>query len=181
MGPSISTTFGRSYLNPDQWDGYRPARERLYRVLSEQRIANNVVLTGDVHSSWCNELTANPFDGTQYDPSTGRGAVAVEFVCPAVTSPGPVPEAAAPAVGAQLRAISPHVKYVELSQRGYGILDLNRERAQGEIYHVSAVNVRGGSERLAAAFAVESGGQLLQSVSTAATADAIADPAPSGE
>ncbi len=178
MMAQLSTTFGRSYLNPDQWDGYRPARERLYRMLNEGRIGNNVVLTGDIHSSWCNELTADPFDAAKYDPATGRGAVGVEFVCPAVTSPGPVADAAAPIVGAQLRAVSPHIKYVQLSRRGYGILDLNRERAQSEIYHVDTVDTRGGGEQLAAAFAVRSGSTLLQQVSATTTTPAIADPAP---
>jgi len=178
MMAQLSTSFGRGFLNPDQWDGYRPARERLYQQLSG--IGNNVVLTGDIHSSWCNELTANPFDGTLYDPATGRGAVGVEFVCPGVTSPG-VPEAIAPAIAAQLRAVSPHVKFVELSRRGYGILDLNRDRAQGEIYHVSNVNARGGGEQLAAAFATERDRNFLEAVTAPAPAAVRADPAPRSE
>ena len=177
MMAQLSTTFGRSILNPDQWDGYRPARERLYGVLREAKIKNNVVLTGDIHSSWCNELTVNPFDGAQYDPVTGRGALGVEFVCPGVTSPG-LPDATAPIVAAQLRAVSPHVKYLDLSRRGYGILDLNRERAQGEIYHVTTVSTRDAGEQLATAFVSESGSNALQVVTTAAASATLADPAP---
>jgi alkaline phosphatase D len=177
MMAQLSTTFGRTLLNADQWDGYRPARERLFDLLREGRINNNVVLTGDIHSSWCNELTSNPFDPADYDPATGKGAVGVEFVCPGVTSPG-VADAAAPTVAAQLRAVSPHVKYLDLSRRGYGILDLNRERAQGEIYHVPTVSERVGGQQLAAAFASESGSNALKAVSAPAPGFTRADPAP---
>jgi alkaline phosphatase D len=180
MMAQLSSNLGRTIINSDQWDGYRAARERLYGVLREGSINNNVVLTGDIHSSWCNELTSNPYDAAQYDPATGRGAVGVEFVCPGVTSPG-VAEAAAPTVAAQLRAVSPHVKFVELSRRGYGILDLNRERAQGEIYHVPTVSERVGGEQLATAFATETGSNVLRVVSSPAPGRAIADPAPADD
>lgn len=70
------------------WDGYAPARDRLYRHLLDHNIDNVVVLTGDIHSSWGNDLSLNPYDPAVYDPTTGRGSVGVEFVTPGVTSPG---------------------------------------------------------------------------------------------
>ncbi|HKE93355.1 MAG TPA: alkaline phosphatase D family protein, partial [Povalibacter sp.] len=144
MMAQLSATFGRTIINPDQWDGYAPARERLFSVLREHQIRNNVVLTGDIHSSWCNDLTSNPWDPTgAYNPATGAGIVGVEFVTPAVSSPGPVQDPAQAAVVAgQLRFVSPHMKYINLFRRGYGVLDVDRERARCEIYHVSTVDSR---------------------------------------
>ena len=47
---------------------------------------NVVVLTGDIHTSWAIDLSTNPYDDETYDPDSGAGALAVEFVTPAVTS-----------------------------------------------------------------------------------------------
>ena len=44
-------------------------------------MGNLVALTGDIHSSWGNEIAGNPF-------VPGYAAQGVEFVCPAVTSQG---------------------------------------------------------------------------------------------
>lgn len=180
MMAQLSTTFGATIINPDQWDGYGPARARLYDTIRTGGVDGVVVLTGDIHSSWCNELTANPWDRSgSYAPGTGRGAVGVEFVCPAVTSPSPVPD---PAVATQtafvLRQISPHVRYVDLIRRGYGLLDIDRERVQGELWHVSGIGTRASGETLGAAFVtpVRTGG--LVQVASASAARAGADPAP---
>jgi alkaline phosphatase D len=163
MMAQLSSTFGQTLINPDQWDGYRPARERLYRHLIDNNIANNVVLTGDIHSSWCSDLTLNPWDVSAYNPQTGRGVIGAEFVCPAVTSPGPIPDpTAAATIAAQLRFVSPHIKYIDLFRRGYGVLDLNNERAQCEIYHVATVDAQSDQEQLAAVMVSEVGNNLVR-------------------
>ena len=163
MMAQLSTTFGRTLLNPDQWDGYRPARERLYRHLIDNQITDNVVLTGDIHSSWASDLTLNPWDASIYNPETGEGVIGAEFVCPAVSSPGPVPDpATAEATARQLRFVSPHMKYINLYRRGYGVLDLNHERAQCEIYHVATVQARSDVEQLAAVLVSERGNNVVR-------------------
>ncbi|MGH8188721.1 MAG: alkaline phosphatase D family protein, partial [Steroidobacteraceae bacterium] len=115
MAP-LSRTQGRTIRNPDQWDGYAPSRERLFKVLRERDIRNNVVLTGDIHSSWCNELSSNPWA----DASAAEArAVGVEFVGPAVSSPGlRVDPQQAITDAERLRATSPHMKYIEMHHRG---------------------------------------------------------------
>lgn len=64
-------------LNLDAWDGYPAARERLYAAMAEAGATDLIVLTGDTHEWWANEL----FDGT------GR-RMGVELGTNAVTSPG---------------------------------------------------------------------------------------------
>ncbi len=146
MMAQLYLDFGRSIANPDQWDGYRPARNRIYDHLRTHRIDNVVILTGDIHSSWGSDLTPNPFDGS-YNPATGGGALGVEFVAPGITSPflfPDTPEGAAQAAGAarQIRAISPHMKFAELFRRGYLLLDVDRTRVQGEWYFPKTIRER---------------------------------------
>jgi len=42
---------------PDSWDGYPAARERFYDALVENGIQDMLVLTGDAHEFWANNLT----------------------------------------------------------------------------------------------------------------------------
>jgi alkaline phosphatase D len=179
MMAQLSVTKGISLRNSDQWDGYAPARERLYKHLVDHRIDNNIVMSGDIHSSWCNDLTSKPWDTNAYDPASGQGTVAVEFVTPAVSSPGPVTDPVDAANREKLiPSISPHIKYLDFTQRGYSLLDVTRERVQGEVWHVPTVDTRVAGERLAAAFVSESQRNGLQRVSSATQARSAADPAP---
>lgn len=129
-------------LNSDQWDGYPAARQRFFSLLRAMMVQNVVVLTGDIHTSWAIELTETPQDSMSYDPATGRGALAVEFVYPGVTSPG-FPQVIANTVLPQVMRESRHVKFVDLVRRGYGILDITPTRLQSALYlHVDGETAR---------------------------------------
>ncbi len=142
-----SRTQGKTIRNPDQWDGYAPARERLFEVLRERDIRNNVVLTGDIHSSWANDLSSNPWAASA--TADEARVVGVEFIGPAMSSPGLRGEAQAVTDAERVRSTSPHIKYVELHKRGYGVLDVTRDRAQCEWYHLPTVSVRDKRQELA--------------------------------
>lgn len=51
-------------VNHDQWDGYRVSRERLLGYLDRVGVANPVVLSGDWHSAWVNDLEQVPGSGS---------------------------------------------------------------------------------------------------------------------
>jgi alkaline phosphatase D len=162
MLAQLSLTAGRTVLNPDQWDGYAPARERLFQHLREQRITDNVVLTGDIHSSWCADLTSNPWDAA-YDAASGRGVLGVEFTCPGITSPSSTRDPSLAIERARrFRDVAPHFKYVELLRRGYGVLDLTPERAQAELYHVDTVAKPDASQSLSRVMVSERGDNTLR-------------------
>jgi alkaline phosphatase D len=148
-------------FNVDQWDGYLPSRIRLLTHLATSSISNVVILTGDIHSSWGNDITGNPFDPAGYSASTGRGSQAVEFVTPAITSPGIDDAAMAALLEGQIRATHPHVKYVNLFRRGYVLVDLTRERAQAEWYHVRTIMEPRAEEELARVLKSDSGASTL--------------------
>jgi alkaline phosphatase D len=175
MIAQLSRTQGRTIRNSDQWDGYGPTRERLFEVLRERDIRNNVVLTGDIHSTWCNDLSSNPW-ATSATSDEAR-IVGVEFVGPAISSPAQSDRAEAAAASEQLRTVSPHMKYIERYSRGYGILDVTRERAQCEFYHLPTVSVRDNRQDLAVVYASEAGNNSLKPAS-AEQRDALAEQAP---
>ncbi|MBC7978577.1 MAG: alkaline phosphatase D family protein [Myxococcales bacterium] len=176
MMAQLSPSGGQTLFNLDQWDGYIPARERLFTSIRDNAIDNVVVLTGDIHSSWANELTSNPWSAG-YHPGTGAGAIGVEFVTPAVSSPGILNPVEAAQTAAFVRSVSPHMKFVELNKRGYVVLDIDRERLQGEFWHAATVATPSRDEALAAAFATEAGANHLVPVSGASAARVQADPA----
>jgi alkaline phosphatase D len=150
-------------LNPDQWDGYARSRSRVLRTIAMQGLDNVVVLTGDIHSSWAMDLAFDPFDPTSYDPGTGEGSHAVEFVTPGVTSPAIDDPALADRLTEVLAKSHPHVKFVDLVNRGYLLLDVDAERIQAEWYHVTTVVEPLADELLSAIYVAESGRNHLVS------------------
>ena len=64
------------------------------------------------------------------------------------------------------------MKFAELNKRGYVLLDIDRERVQGEFWHVATVDSVSREETLAAAFVNEAGANRLQPVSAATSARA---------
>ena len=147
----------------DTWDGYASARRRLLELLTREGIEDVAVLTGDIHSSWAFEVGADPWSKVADE----REPRLVEFIAPAVTSPGPVPAARAGEFAADFLARHPHLHWVELETRGYVVLDLRRERIQAEWWFVDTVEERRADEHMAKAFVVERGRPRLREVADA--------------
>ncbi|WP_201583883.1 alkaline phosphatase D family protein [Psychrobacter immobilis] len=125
----------------DIWNGYASARTRLLDFIEDNRIDNTVVLTGDYHASFAFDICKDPFDASRYNPTTGEGSIAVEFVCPALTSL-PFPETA----GIEL---NPHQKFNNQTDRGYMLLDITEEACQCEWYYTDTLTERDDGTRFA--------------------------------
>ncbi|MEM7104515.1 MAG: alkaline phosphatase D family protein [Bacteroidota bacterium] len=121
-------------INTDSWDGYRAERSRLFDEVINRGIENMVVLSGDFHTGWANDL---PLDN--YDPDDGSNSAGVEFVTTSITSLNfPVP------IGENLiQLLNQHVKYVDLDDKGYYILDINQQRTQADYYHIDGIDSPG--------------------------------------
>ena len=63
-------------LYPDCWDGYPAARERLYQALDSSGVRDMLVLTGDSHEFWANDLTRD--DGEKMGVELGTTSVSSE-------------------------------------------------------------------------------------------------------
>lgn len=168
-GANQATDPGLYYINGDQWDGYEPARNRLYAAIqgdaANAAVNNLVVLTGDIHSSWAADLHPNPYNPVVasggYDKATGAGALAVEFVGTSVTSPG-IDSDTSGAIAGAIRFYNPHLKYVQLTRRGYMLVDVNRERVVGEWWYVDTVASPSNIETFGTAFEVRAGENHLR-------------------
>ena len=158
--------------NLDQWHGYPESRRRFLDFLRTAGASNVVVLTGDIHSSWASELVVDPGDPAQYDPATGRGAVAVELVAPGITSPGLPP--AFNGVVESARPYNPHLRWYDLVQQGYLVLDVTPERAQAAWFLYADIKLpQGAQETFASAWSVKRGTTRLEQ-------DPAAAPPPDG-
>ena len=162
---------GGALLNNDQWDGYPASRDRLVSVIEDEAMKNVVVLSGDIHSSWANEI---PGEG-DYNPDTGDGSVAVEFVTPAVTSGFPLD----PVVSDFAVQMNPHIKYSEVLHNGYYLLDVTESRVQAAWFFTEDVKAQVTSEFFGAAYSVAAGTTWLQQDDAPAEAPAATtEPAP---
>jgi len=116
-------------LSLDTWDGYPAARERLYDLFKAAN-ANPVVVSGDSHSFWANELW-----------DEGRlNRVAAEFGTTGVTSPGYADILGADVpIGAAVVERNPEVKWAESAPKGFVLLTLTRSSAKAEMRAVSTI------------------------------------------
>lgn len=144
-------------FNPDSWSGYRADRRRLLDGLVADGIEDVVFLTGDVHSSWVFDVPPPERSGEAYDPETGAGSRAVEFVTPAVSSPPIGRHPRVRELYADIRATNPHLVYVNLDDQGFAILDVDRERARVEYVYTEPAERRSSRARPGPVFETRAG------------------------
>jgi alkaline phosphatase D len=111
--------------NLDSWGGYQAARSRLLEACVAN--ANNVVvLAGDSHNCWLNNIAA---------PGGGGRMAAVEFAGGSVSSPGFERSLSAARPGereALVQTVNTALAWCDLTKRGYGALRFTREACDAE-------------------------------------------------
>ena len=189
------TTEGIESTFLDIWDGYPTERNEIIDFMDSSNLDNIVILTGDFHSSFAFDVTAqpSPLSGSDpaiavarqvpvpvtptYDPSTRSGSVAVEFATPSINSANfdenigaeatrgfeaqinqPLP-ATVPTVGGINP--NPHMRYNDLDEHGYFILDVAEGRAQANWYYVNTIREPVSDEYFAAAWGANNGETFL--------------------
>lgn len=131
----------------DTWNGYVHERMDLMRFLDERKIANPVVLTGDVHSNWVNELRVD-------DREPDRPIVATEFVGTSITSGGD--GADQPPALNRLMAHNPGLRFHN-RQRGYVRCTVTPQTWRSDYVTLDKVSTPGGVAQTRASFVVEAG------------------------
>ncbi len=130
----------------DSWDGYPAQRTRVYDILAGAD-ANPIVLTGDSHEAWANELMSDD----------GKLRVGVEFAGSSVTSPGTgdyVKDTGID-VAKAFTDVNPEVKWHDPLNRGYIVLTLKKADAVADFYTVSTIVSKDYKTALAASFRVK--------------------------
>ena len=150
-GPALDMSYAETEsLFLDTWDGYPAERSEIIEFLRAQELSDVVILTGSFHSSVAYEVADTPVVVTltdlpgigevpkydpspDYDPATGEGAVAVEFLTPSISSANfdetvgkeaaiqlmeQINQPLMPLPGLSLGNPNPHMKYVDLLHHG---------------------------------------------------------------
>lgn len=143
----FSADGGEPVYSMDQWPGYAQERIDLMRFLQERRVSNPVVLTGDIHSNWANDLRVD-------DRQPEQPVVATEFVCTSLSSGGNGIDQPdwLPAFLAQ----NPGVRFHN-QQRGYVRCEVTPETWTSDYVVVEDVTQPGGKIFNRASFVVEAG------------------------
>jgi alkaline phosphatase D len=136
--------------NMDTWDGYRASRARLQRGWVDRAVRNPVVLTGDVHTAWANNLKANYADANS-------ATIGTELICTSITSRGDgtatttVPNA----------ATNPHLRFYS-DRRGYVRTRISRAQVRADFRGLDAVTKPGAAARTLRSFVIQDGRPGLQ-------------------
>jgi len=129
----------------DGWDGYPAARRKLLESMAARRLANPVVIGGDVHMHWVADLKTD-FD----DPRSP--VVASEFCGTSITSQG-----AAQKQVDELLPENPHMKYARSDRRGYVRASIAGGRFNAELIGLETVKKPEARAEVLARFVVEDG------------------------
>jgi alkaline phosphatase D len=131
----------------DGWPGYVYERGRLMQFLQDRQIANPIVLTGDSHANWVNELRLD-------DREADAPIVATEFMGTSISSAGD---------GAKklddwgaITSQNPHVRFFN-GERGYVRCTVTPEAWQSDFRVVEYVSRPGAPVKTRATFVVEPG------------------------
>lgn len=143
-------------VNTDIWDGYPAERAELLNFIVDYDIQNVVVLTGDFHTSWANNLPLHNFI-----PATNENSAAVEFVTTSLSSPS-LNINIAPFT---IKALNPHIEWFDLNKRGFLLVDITPERTQGEWHFNNNVYVQNYEMNFANAFYVNDQERFLREAS----------------
>lgn len=131
----------------DQWPGYAHERMLAVKFLADSKVRNPVVLSGDIHSNWANELRVD-------DRKSDTPVVAVEFVGTSITSGGNGVDR--PPALDTLMAENPCVRFHN-RQRGYVRCTVTPASWRSDYVVVEDVLQPGGKTLTRASFGVEAG------------------------
>lgn len=153
----------------DQWDGYTADRLRILRALRDNSVRDTVFLTGDIHSSWANDV---PYDAGWYPFSP---SVATELVCPSVTSDNiddllnVPPRTVSPVVETGVRSLNRHVQWVEYDSHGASVLEVTPTQVQMDWYFLANRADPASTWSYARSYRVRTGTQKVSRVYTPIT------------
>ena len=131
----------------DVWSGYDVERRRLMEFLEARQPSNPVVLTGDIHANWVNDLRVD-----YQDPNAPT--VATELVGTSIASGGDGSDTRDSTTG--ILAENPAVKFFN-NQRGYVRCDVTPDRWQADYRVLEYVTRPGSPIATRASFVIEDG------------------------
>lgn len=145
-------TGPKERFSTDQWPGYEHSRSKLIESLRNEKISNPIVLTGDIHSNWVNELKVD-----QHRPE--EKTAAIEFVGTSITSGGDGKWN--PAAHEELLSTNPGLKF-HSRERGYVKCTVTPKQWRSDYQAVEYVTQPGAPLITRASFVVEDGRKVVE-------------------
>ncbi|GAA2875829.1 phosphodiesterase [Actinoplanes cyaneus] len=129
----------------DGWDGYRASRSRIQQGWRDRNVRNPLVLTGDVHRAWANDLLADY-------ASPNSAVIGTELVCTSIASGGDgTANSTIPDV-----ATNPHLKFYS-ERRGYTLTTISPSQVRADFRAVASVSEHGAAVSTLKSFAILDG------------------------
>jgi alkaline phosphatase D len=118
--------------NLDAWDGYATERDKVLAIFNDAS-KNLVVVAGDTHNAWANELS-----------NADDKIVGVEFATSSVSSPGleyylAISDEAIETTEDGLVALIEGLKYANIKDRGFLTLTFTQEKVESEWHYVDTI------------------------------------------
>ena len=129
----------------DSWDGYPVSRQRLLKHIAERKVTNPVVIGGDVHMFYVNDLR------TDFDEPASP-VIASEFVGTSITS-----QAGSQQSVQRFLPDNPHIHLAETRYRGYMRVDLTPRQMKVDLRAMENVTQPDAACSTLASFVVEDG------------------------
>jgi alkaline phosphatase D len=140
---------GRRYTT-DNWNGYFAARQRVLDGLRRNRVANPVVLSGDIHTFIAGNIRARP-------DQPDSAPLATEIVATSVSSDGRPPEQTED----WLRE-NTDLRVADSRYRGHVALRMSRHRLQADLLALENRDDPESAQRVLRSLVVEDGSPVLQ-------------------
>ena len=138
---------------PDSWDGYPIARENFYAALDAADVNDMLVLTGDAHEFWLNDLTSDA--GTKVGMEVVTSSVSSETLT-AYLGDGTADH------NLLLTKENPDAKYYDASQSGFIDLTLTPKKATVRMMSVDTVLSRDYVLAESASFSIRKSGDTIK-------------------
>jgi alkaline phosphatase D len=139
------TKEGKEGWWTDDWNGFPRARERIVVAMTRTKLSNPVILTGDIHSFWVNDVKED-FNNPK------AATVATELVGTSITSAGvPYDQFS------KFLPANPHVKFFDSRKRGYILCEAGRTAMTVALRTVEDVRDPATKDGTLAKFAIEAG------------------------
>ncbi|MDO1449811.1 alkaline phosphatase D family protein [Rhodocytophaga aerolata] len=154
IGPFASQVTGLENNLLDYWQGYPLERDSILEFISSNRIDNVVILSASMHCSLAFDVSLRPTDESRmgekatYQSSDGKGSLAVEFATPSITSANFDEQIGSVMTKAFEERVNkplpppfnfnpnPHLKFVDLTEHGYLLLEVSKSKTQASWYFI---------------------------------------------
>jgi alkaline phosphatase D len=147
MGQLKHDEVGGRFWN-DSWDGWPGQRQRILQHIADAGVTNPVVITGDWHSTFVNDLKADYED-------ENAPVVATEFVGTSISSNGDC-ICYGPYYGPMI-PFNPDIKFFDGDMRGYVLCTLDHDQWRTDLRMVPTVSTRDAPVSTLKSFVVEDG------------------------